>query len=399
VLKENRKYLFIFLGLFALVIAAQFLLPKPVDWKRTYLAKDKSPFGCHAIYSLMDGVYSQTLTNNSQTLYNLKENLTGNSSLIIINDKINFNKTDLSSLFTILNKGNNIFIAANSFNGLMADTFHLESNFDFANYFASVDSLLKKSGIEVKLSAKNFSGKTYKYSQMAWVSTFTNFDSTKFSIIASDIKGNACVIKAKTGTGNLYLATVPDLFGNYFIVNNENREFAYALLSLLKNKNITWDEYYKAANVNKESPLKFILESDALYAAYLLLIFTLIVYMITEGRRRQRAIPVIEPVLNSTLEFVNVISHVYFNSKNHQSIAVERIKYFYENIRKKFSVNTDKITEELMNEIAALSGIELKLVKQLFTYCEKIKKSGEITEHELIELNRQISNFNKNSLR
>jgi len=171
------------------------------------------------------------------------------------------------------------------------------------------------------------------------------------------------------------------------------------MLSLLKNKELVWDEYYKTCNEKKSSFLKFILESDALYSAYLLLIFSIIIYMIFEGRRRQRPIPVLEPVNNSTLEFVNVISHVYYNSRNHQTIAAEKIKYFYETIRKKFNLNTNEINDIFMHEISELSGVQLKLVDQLFAYCEKIKKSSEITEYDLIELNRQITNFNKNSLR
>ena len=121
--------------------------------------------------------------------------------------------------------------------------------------------------------------------------------------------------------------------------------------------------------------------------------------MIFEGRRRQRAIPVLQAPTNSTLEFINVISHVYYNSKNHQSIASEKIKFFYETVRRKFHVNTNVINDEFLNEVSALSGVEKKLVKQLFTYCEKLKQPVEINENELVELNRQIHNFNKNSLR
>jgi hypothetical protein len=228
---------------------------------------------------------------------------------------------------------------------------------------------------------------------------FQNFDSTQFKVLAYYQNDKACLIHSNISGGHLYLMSIPDVFGNYFIVNNRNKEVAYTLLSLLKNNTIVWDEYYKTFNITNYSFIKFILESDALYAAYLLLIFTLIFYMIFESRRRQRAIPVVVKPTNSTLEFVNVISHVYYNSKNHQSIAIERIKFFYETIRKKFNISTNEINELFINEITELSGIEKKLVNQLFVYCEKIKNAKEITEYDLIELNRQIHNFNKNSLR
>jgi hypothetical protein len=397
--KGNKKFFYIFTGLFGLIILAQYLLPKPINWNHTYLSKDKAPFGCYAIHQLIDGTYSKKLTYNSQTLYNLKDKLKDSSSVLLINDNFNFNKSDLRSLFETLEGGNTVFMAANSFGGLLADTFHLRTHYDFSNYFVSIDSLVNKPGDKITLTARNKKREQYQYSQAATISSFSNFDSTRFSVLAFTQSNQACFIKGRVGNGQLFLLTVPDVFANTFIVNNKNRELAYNMLTLIHNKELIWDEYYKTFNVTNYSPIKFILESDALYSAYLLLLFSLILYMIFEGRRRQRAIPVVEPVTNSTLEFVNVISHVYFNSRNHHDIAVEKIKYFYETVRKKFNVSTNAINEELINEITGLSGIEHKLIKQLFMYCEKIKKLQEISEYDLLELNRQITNFNKNSQR
>jgi len=400
--KGNKKFIYIFVGIFISIIAIQYLLPKPTDWSRTYLSKTKTPFGCYAIYNLIEKTYCENFSFNNQTLYNLNNKQDEKTSLLIINDNVKFNKSDVKALYQFLERGNTVFIAANRFEGALADSLHIETQYDFQNYFnniTSVDSLVKKDGEVIKFTAENLSQKKYTYPQVTNATYFQNFDSTQFKVLAYYQNDKACLIHSKINGGHLYLMSIPDVFGNYFIVNNRNKEVAYTLLSLLKNNTIVWDEYYKTFNITNYSFIKFILESDALYAAYLLLIFTLIFYMIFESRRRQRAIPVVVKPTNSTLEFVNVISHVYYNSKNHQSIAIERIKFFYETIRKKFNISTNEINELFINEITELSGIEKKLVNQLFVYCEKIKNAKEITEYDLIELNRQIHNFNKNSLR
>lgn len=363
------------------------------------MSKDKSPFGCFAIYNLLDRVYAKSYRLNNQTFYNLNNAQKKTASLLIVNDNINFNKNDMRSLFEFLDKGNTVFISVTQFNGALADTFHIRTDFDYSDYFTSVDSLMKKEGVKIKMNAVNYKKKPFSYSRVASSAYFRNFDSTRFKALADLGKDKTCLIGANIGKGKLYLMTMPDVFGNYFIVDDPNRQFVYAMMSLLKNDELIWDEYYKTYNVTNYSFIKFVLESDALYTAYLLIIFILIFYMIFEGRRRQRAIPVIEPPKNSTLEFVNVVSHVYYNSQNHQSIAAEKIKFFYETIRRKFNVNTNQITDDFFNEISVLSGIEKKLVRQLFVYCEKLKEPIEINENELIELNRQIHNFNKNSLR
>jgi len=399
VFKGNKKFIYIFCGIFAVVIAVQYFLPKPVNWSRTYLSKDKSPFGCFAIYNLINDVYSKSYKINNQTLYNLNNLQKKKASLIIVNDNIDLNKNDISSLLEFLNKGNSVFIAVNQFKGALADTFHIRTDYDYNEYFTSVDSLIKKEGIKIKLAANNYKKISFAYSRVAASSYFSKYDTTRFKVMANCLNNKACLISANVGKGKLYLMSMPDVFGNYFIVNDPNRHFVYTMLSVIKNEELIWDEYYKTYNVTNYSFIKFILESDSLYTAYLLIIFILIFYMIFEGRRRQRAIPVIEAPMNSTLEFVNVVSHVYYNSKNHQSIAAEKIKFFYETVRKRFNVNTNQITEEFLDEVSVLSGIEKTLIKQLFIYCEKLKQPVEITENELVELNRQIHNFNKNSLR
>ena len=396
--KGNKKYIYLFCGIFALIILIQYLLPKPVNWTRTYQSKDKSPFGTYAIKNLLKNVYAENVEENKKTFYNLNSENGDSSSLIVINDRLDLNKNDVKALFQLLEKGKTILLCANEFGGKFSDSLHIKTEYSSFTYFNSFDSLLKKPGEEISFLPKNQS-RSYVYPQAFWTSYFTNYDTSLFKIQAVTMRDKACLLKGKFGKGTLLLMSAPDVFTNYFIVKHENRQLAYSILSLVKNKTIVWDEYYKTYNVSHYSFMKFILESDALYSAYLLLIFSIIAYMITEGRRRQRAIPILEPVTNTTLEFVNVISHVYFNSKNHKHIAEERIKFFYESVRKKFGVNTNDLNDQLVNDICVLSGIDQKQVKQLFTYCERIKQQNELSELELIELNRQISNFNKNSLR
>jgi hypothetical protein len=397
--RDNKKYLYLFIGIFFLIVAVQYLLPKPANWNRTYLGKDKAAFGTYAIKELMNGVYSRSLTVNKGTFYNLQNSISGKSSLLLINDRFEFNKNDMKALYKMLEEGSTVFMAANEFEGAIADSLHLKCTYNAFMFFEKMDSLLLRPGTDITLLASNHKKNKYSYPQAAWVSSFTHFDSTRFEVMATTLENNVCLIKGHFGKGTLYLMSAPDVFSNYFIVRHENRQLAYTLLSLLKNDVIVWDEYYKTYNVTNYSFLKFILESDALYSAYLLFLFTIIMYMITEGRRRQRAIPILEPVKNTTLEFVNVISHVYFNSKNHKNISLEMIRYFYEEIRKKFNVNTLMIEEALIREVSILSGIENKKVTQLFAYCERLRSSDDVTELDLIELNRQINNFNKNSLR
>ncbi len=397
--KGNKKFILIFASSILGVVLLQYLLPQPINWNKTYLGQSQNPFGSYVAAELLKKTYCKDFKTNKQTLYNLVNNVKNKTSLVIVNDRIDFNKLDVEALYNFLGYGNTVLIAANNFNGPLADSLHLETEVDYSDFYLSIDSLIKKDSVPINFFAKNIKTKKFFLPNVCTKTKFLSFDSTRFKVLAGGNKNQSYLIKRRLNGGTLYLLSMPDVFGNYAIANKPSKDIAYTIFSLLKNETLIWDEYYKSYNVNNTSPLKFILESDALYAAFMLTLLTIILYMIFEGRRKQKPIPMLEANTNSTLEFVKVISHVYYNNKGHQNIAIEKIKFFYESVRKKFNVNTNYITTDFIEEVSALSGIENKLVKQLFNYCEFIKKLPEITELELVELNRQIHNFNKNSLR
>ncbi|MBS1635036.1 MAG: DUF4350 domain-containing protein [Bacteroidetes bacterium] len=401
--KGNRKYYFVFAAVFIGIVVLQYFQPKPTDWKKSYMQKDKIPFGCYAMVELMKNTYSRNFEISKQSIYNMDAADAGrDKSLILINDQLTFSKLDTKQLFRFLAMGNKVLLCANTFDGKLADTLHIQTNYNWFSQFESIDSLLKKPGFSVRFVQPDNNTpnkKPYFYNQAAVESYFSKFDSTRFKVIAVNQQNKPLLIHTSVGSGELYLCTTPDAFTNLFIVNSPTRYYPYALLSLLKNNTIIWDEYYKTYNVQTDSPLKFIFNSDALYMAWLLLVLGVIIFMIFEFKRRQRPIEVVKPLENSTLRFVDVISHVYFNSGNHLHIAEEKIQYFYFDIRQKFHVNTHVIDTDFMDKVSKLSGVDYDAVKTLFTYCERLRQAPSLTEYDLIELNNRINNFKQKSIR
>jgi len=399
--KGNRKYYMVLAIIFIAVVLLHYFKPEPVNWSRTYNKADKIPFGCYAIFNLLEGTYAESVEVNSQDLYNLNEStLTSGQTLLIINDKAMFSKLELESLFAFLEKGNTVLISANSFNSVLCDTFklRLQENTNFGT--SSFDSLINKPAFEIGyVQPKNNIEKSYRYPAIASESYFSEIDTGRFTIIAQNKKQMPVLLEASIGKGKLLLSSLPDIFGNLFIVQNDNRNYVYTLLSKLKNRTMIWDEYYKTYGGPKQSVFSFIFSSDALYMAYCIAILGLLIFMAFEIKRRQRFIAVITPLKNSTLEFVDVVSHVYFNTHNHKHIAEETIKYFYFDIYKKFHLSTASLDETFYKALHNLSGIDIDKIKALFSYCENLRHAPGLTQYDLLELNDRITNFKKQSMR
>jgi len=399
--KGDRKYYWILGLVFTAIVVLQYMQPRPVSWRRTYLAKDKIPFGCYAIYNILEGTYANKVALSKQTIYNLyEENDYTNTSLIIVNDQVQMSRLDVQTMHEFIAEGNKVCIVASEHTGILADTFKLKNSYDWNVFNNNSDSAMNKPGFRARyIQPKNNVFKEYAYPEAAGDCYFTVFDTTLFSIVSVNHRGGAVLIKAKIGNGELYLGTLPDVFTNIFVVDHINRPYVYNLLSALKNDTILWDEYYKTYNPQKEHMLRYIFDSEALTAAYSLLLLGLLVFMIFALKRRQKAIPIVTPLQNSTLEFVDVVGHVYFNSRNHKHIAAEKINYFYFDIRTKFYLNTNELNEEFYLALSKLSGLEVMEIRGLFKFCERLKRAGDLNEDDLLELNKRINNFKQKSIR
>ncbi len=398
--KGNRKYFWVLGIVFILIVVLQFLTPKPVNWVRTYMKKDKIPFGCYAIYNLIENFYAQTVELNKQTLYYLtSKNNEGKTTLIMVNDKINLSKLETENLMRFVSEGNKALISANNFLGHLKDTFNIQQDYNWEmQQGISFDSLMKKPLFTVKfINPESSVEQKYTYSKATIESWFSSFDTSAFKIVSIDEFNHPVLLSRKIQKGTLYLSSLPDVFSNLVVVKDPNRNYVYTLLSLVKNDKIIWDEYYKSSNMQNTSILKFIFDNDSLYRGYCVLLLSLVFFMTFAIKRKTRPVPVIAPLQNSTLQFVDVVGNVYFNSNNHLYIAIERINYFYFEIRTKFHINTIGISNDFYKSLAQLSGLTEEEIKNLFSYCENLKKAPSLSEEDLMELNERINIFKQKS--
>ena len=188
------------------------------------------------------------------------------------------------------------------------------------------------------------------------------------------------------GISGKYLSNIHTLY--HFKDNNYGDEYQKHM-----------DEFYKTYNKIQGSELQFIFANNSLYAAYSLALIALLIFMVFALKRRQKAIPIVEPLQNTTLQFVEVVGSVYYNAKNHKIIAEEKINSFYEFLRAKFLITGRNFTTDDLTRISKLSAISLDEIKKLFSMINITIKQSSITEKELIELNTLIENFYKNILK
>jgi hypothetical protein len=222
---------------------------------------------------------------------------------------------------------------------------------------------------------------------------FSEIDTASMYVVATNDLGQPVTVRVPHGNGNLYLNTTPLAFSNLYLLYKENREFAAASLSMLPDRPLHWAEYYMQGRRESATPLRYILKEPALAWGYYILLAALIIYMVVESKRKQRAIPVIKPLRNSSVDFVNTISSLYYKRKNHRSIADKRISYFLDQLRTKYYLPQNLEGKPLYEKIASKSGHSTEEVETLMTAIMDVKMKREISEQELKNINRYIEEF------
>jgi cation transport regulator ChaC len=118
----------------------------------------------------------------------------------------------------------------------------------------------------------------------------------------------------------------------------------------------------------------------------------LLLFILFEAKRRQRIIPVIKPLANTTLEFVRTISNMYWQARDHKAIAEKKIVFFIDQVRQRYYL-PHEINTVFIELLAKKSGQSLDETQKLFALIAMIQNSNSLAERTLWELNKELEKY------
>lgn len=403
-LKGNRKYIFFLIICLGVLVMLQVITPEPINWRLSYKKKDKIPYGTSAFYEMLPFLFpTSKITETEEPLYNsLNDKKYNNTNYIIINDEFDPDVLDIRELLNFVKKGNTVFISSNYSSEKLQDTLKFKTT-----VFFDVEKLSEKDSASDEMAygwqekAKiNFYNPLLKdakgYESKVMENTYFNsFDTANVTVLGNVNENKVNFIKMPFGKGNFFIHTTPEIFINYNFLDERRSEYAAKVFSYLPVQNVLWDEYYKSGKTKDTNPLRVIMDHKALSTAYFVLIFSLLLFILLGIKRKQRIIPIVEPLRNTTLDFVDTIGILYYQQGSHKEIADKQINYFLSFLRSSFRMVTTTYDELFITRLSERSGIERDVIKNLFNYISYLKAKSDIHEQELLQLNSMIENFYK----
>ena len=384
--RKNLKFLFPLIITLIVLTIIKIIEPAEVDWTKSFAKKDKIPYGGFIIYDLSVELFpGNKVTSKELPIYNtLKDNYYNRTNYVFINSYFSPDRLDVEYLLHYVADGNNVFISAFGIYGDLGDSLRIKT----------FDEFLSEDSVNINLSIPQLkTEKGYEYSRGNFENYFSEFDTSLVQVLGKNEFGKANFIRVRYGNGNFFMNTVPLAFTNYYLLNSGNNDYVYKALSHLPVQETFWDDYYKDGNKYNASALQYILSQRSLKWAYYIILVSVVLFILFYGRRRQRIIPVIPPLTNTTVEFVETVGNLYYQQKDFKNIAEKRISYFLDYLRNKYLIRTGFFDEDTIEKISEKSSLSTGKIKYILKEIEKVNHSQKITEVELININYQIEKF------
>ena len=454
-LSTFRLYLLGIGLLFVGYVALEYNRPKPLDWTPTYSNKDKIPYGTFVLFDQLphllgtDSVrvvrlpaYSQltgaapdagadapgapaaesaaadsvranvaTAADSAALIAAPNQGAPAADSLplradrtnyLFISDEFAVSAPDLRALLAFAAQGNDVFITAEQFS-------HSPGTLGRALGFRTDDgeeSQTRRTGPEVRIDSVTLrftnpvlAGARYRLpgtTNAHFVLDLVRDGGPTGRTLATDAQGRAVFVRLDYGAGHFYLCSVPLAFTNYYLLQPRTAGFAAGALAYLPVRAAWWDEYQKQGPPGEQSLLRVLLAHPALRAAYYLTLLGALLFILVEARRRQRIIPIIKPLPNTTLLFTRTVAGLYRQGRNHALIAEKKVALFLDYLRVRFhETSPDLGDNDFRERLSQKAGLPRARVDELLRLVNFARTAPQIDDRALLQLSRAITDFRR----
>lgn len=406
-MKKNTSYIIIFL-----VIAAAIVLfitgshrKRQMDDRLTFYKNDKIPYGMFVAYQNLKYIFPDAAIYENKMEPGYWDSINTNDSkqaLVIVSPRFDADEFEMKKIISFIENGNDVLISTAEISSAAEDIIHCRSSGpNFTDYIGDNNQVTDSFTISLLHPPFNQENE-FSYPGFQYSALFTKTDTTTIEMLGKEKSFRSNFIHLRAGKGNLYLHLAPLAFSNYFLLHGNNIRYYENAFSLI-NKNVTkvmWDEYYLFKRGNKErhpsnNLLRVLFRYPGLAAALLTAIFTLLLFVLLEMRRKQRYIPLITKPRNDSLDFVKTIGRLYFDKGDHLNLCRKMSAYFLDHIRNVYKLPTNNLNEEFIKALQFKTGIAEADIANIVTFIRQLEGMQAVSDKQLSQFHKQLESFYK----
>lgn len=381
------------------ILAAIFILmivfdggqAKKIDWRPSYSTSDKNPLGLYVFDKEIDSLTQNPIERIASTPYEfldpeydtIKRTYRIKGTFLNISNAGNIDGESLKEIFYFVSHGNAAFLSMQNFPPIFYDSLNIK-----------VDGRLQiNDSLRFSMANPVFGKKKIAMTEGVNPIYFSSIDTANTTVLGYSATDStrANFVRVHYRGGTFFLHTAPAAFTNFHLLKGDHYQYAENLMSYLPEGKVYWYRRQPGDESISASELRYIFSQPALKWAWLLFVFGMLGFMIFQGRRKQRVVPILEPLLNTTVEFAKTIGNLYYQEGDHHTVIDRKIIYFLEKIRIDYLIDTSRLDEAFARKLQQKSGKPIEDVENALRLIREHRNSPHIAvEEDLIKINTAL---------
>lgn len=374
-----------------------------MDERITLRHTDKIPYGTAVAKTLLPSLFPSSAISFDKKPPGYWDSVNAygsNQAVVLVADYFNADEEELERLLYFVKEGNYVFIISHSFSYDVAQFF----NFSCSENFWEQDKNGLGDSLRIQLEKPVFNiAYLFTYPGKKYESSFYSLDTLRTKVLGRTENNHPDFIQLYAGKGSVFIHTAPLAFSNYFILHKKNIKYVEKALSVIPPDvdNVLWNEYFliKPRQNNQKEPnwFRVLLQYPAFKWGLLTGLATLLLFVLSGMRRKQRMIPLYKIPANDSLDFIKTLGRLYYDKKNHKNLAKKMAIYFLDHVRTRYKLAVQTIDEEFVQTLHYKSGYPLAELKQVTDFISYLDEVPAISEKELSAFHKQVELFYQNT--
>lgn len=383
--KTFRIYAVIFIVVMVILALLEVNKKETTDWRKNFDVNQKSPFGLFVFDNEAKDLFKNNLKKINQApyeYYNQHQKETHN--IVIIETDID--TESWKKVMDQVSNGSDAMLVISRMPKEVSDSigfYDSEISFEEENVLKLTDTKYKNDFIQLDKfpSGRGFSFIKPGVEVLGKTVEKKNTDQANF-------------IRIKFGKGNFYVHSEPLFLTNYYLLKPGNVKYAQDIFSYLPDRETVWF----VENNTKASRffMRFILGNPTLKYAWWIFLGGLILFIFFNAKRKQRIVPIIEPLRNTSLDFVKSIGNLYLQEGDFHDMMAKKAQYFLNRVRMDLLIDTQNIDKEFAKKLQLKTGKPIEMINEAISLIKRAQDPyASVMKEDLAKINKLLDEILK----
>nr|WP_315034822.1 DUF4350 domain-containing protein [uncultured Chryseobacterium sp.] len=378
--KTFKIYAVIFIIVMIILALLEVNKKETTDWRKNFDRNEKSPFGLFVFSNEAKALFKNKLKKVDQAPYEYYSQFKKEPHNIIVIEN-DIDRESWKKILDQVSKGSDAMLMVSKMPKQVSDTigyYDSEISFEEENVLKLTDTKYQNDFIKLD---KFPSGRGFSFIKPGVVILGKTVEKKN-----SD---QANFIKVKFGKGNIYAHSEPLFLTNYYLLKPGNVKYTQDVFSYLPDRETLWfvDNNSKASRFF----MRFVLSNPALKYAWWVFLGGLVLFIFFNAKRKQRIVPIVEPLRNTSVDFVKSIGNLYLQEGDFHDMMSKKAQYFLNKVRIDLLIDTQDLDIEFAKKLHLKTGKPMEMIDEAI---ELIKRAQDpyasVMKEDLARINKLL---------